>query len=345
MSGFENSFRIKLANRYLNKFTNGSIFFSKKKKIKFVPKVFFSLSFFFFKKFKPSVDFIFSFYKKNKKGFFPLKKNKKPDEILLFLNNKSLNLNNFEIIQVFRRRFKIFLILPLLGFFKTIKVLNYFSFFKYDSDLFKIYTNPTISKERPVLSEYKNYSNIFKKNFIYSPGTLPSFPKLDITSSLESLLYLFSNPTFFKYFFFKKKKSLSSHKFVSYNMFNYFFYSKNFLSFNKTNLFPVNEYFNYKIKKFLIKTFDFKKFTANSMPYHYYTILKFLEKCSGNKIFFKLNPFLSNALDLEEKITCLLWSQKVKNFRKLLGPRLVLNESLQILYCCLKNKDVFILSD
>jgi hypothetical protein len=40
-----------------------------------------------------------------------------------------------------------------------------------------------------------------------------------------------------------------------------------------------------------------------------------------------------------------LWSQKIKNFRKMLGPRLYLVESLQILFLSLKLKDPFLLSN
>jgi hypothetical protein len=74
-------------------------------------------------------------------------------------------------------------------------------------------------------------------------------------------------------------------------------------------------------------------------------LIRFLEFCSGKKVYLKLNPFLNTNLNFNEKAQCLLWSQKVKYFRKVLGPRLFLNESLQIIYLSLKLKDPYVLSN
>lgn len=132
--------------------------------------------------------------------------------------------------------------------------------------------------------------------------------------------------------------------FINFYLNNFFFYSKTTKNFTFTNLFANSESFSFVFKKFLIKTFSTNKFSVEESPLHYDAICRFLEFCSGKRIYAVFNPFMTNMLDFEEKTRCLIWSQKIKSFRKVLGPRLFLNESLQIIYFCLKNKDVYVLA-
>jgi hypothetical protein len=55
--------------------------------------------------------------------------------------------------------------------------------------------------------------------------------------------------------------------------------------------------------------------------------------------------FLNNCLDFNEKAICMNWAPRLKSFRRSLGPRLFLAESLEILYLALKLKDPFFLSN
>jgi hypothetical protein len=65
----------------------------------------------------------------------------------------------------------------------------------------------------------------------------------------------------------------------------------------------------------------------------------------GKKILIKIFNFLNYILTAAEKMQCLLWSQKLRSFRKALGPRLFLAESLEIIYISLKLKDPYFLSN
>jgi hypothetical protein len=95
----------------------------------------------------------------------------------------------------------------------------------------------------------------------------------------------------------------------------------------------------------MLKIFNYSKFPTVTTLWHYNTLIRFLEFCSGKKVFVKFFNFLITNLTFSEKAQCLLWAQKVKYFRKVLGPRLFLNESLQIIYLSLKLKDPYILSN
>jgi hypothetical protein len=95
----------------------------------------------------------------------------------------------------------------------------------------------------------------------------------------------------------------------------------------------------------MLKIFSYSKFSITTVLWQYNTLLRFLEFCSGRKVCLKFFNFLGSTLNFSEKAQCLLWSQKVKYFRKVLGPRLFLNESLQIMFLALKLKDPFFLSN
>jgi hypothetical protein len=87
------------------------------------------------------------------------------------------------------------------------------------------------------------------------------------------------------------------------------------------------------------------KFTAGNALWCYQVIIRFLEFCSGKKACIQFYPFLINSLDFYEKLQCALWARRVKYYRKVLGPCLFLNESLQIMYLALKLRDPFVLTN
>lgn len=103
--------------------------------------------------------------------------------------------------------------------------------------------------------------------------------------------------------------------------------------------------FSYAFKKRILKYFDYSKFSGSTIAWQCAVLSRFLEFCSGKKVCLSFYPFLSNDLDFYEKAQCALWAQRVKYFRKVLGPQLFLAESLQIIYLSLKLKDPFVLSN
>lgn len=103
--------------------------------------------------------------------------------------------------------------------------------------------------------------------------------------------------------------------------------------------------FSYALKKRILKYFDYSKFSGSTIVWQCTVLSRFLEFCSGKKVCLNFYPFLSNDLSFYEKAQCALWAQRVKYFRKVLGPQLFLAESLQIIYLSLKLKDPFVLSN
>jgi len=68
-------------------------------------------------------------------------------------------------------------------------------------------------------------------------------------------------------------------------------------------------------------------------------LIRFIEYLIGKKVFIKFDFYILKLLNFIEITQCRIWSKKLKYYRKILGPNLYLNESLQILYLSLKLKD------
>jgi len=111
------------------------------------------------------------------------------------------------------------------------------------------------------------------------------------------------------------------------------------------NILPVSNSFSFNLKRHIVQSFNYRKlsFFYSYLPYH--TLIKFIEYCTGRQSFFKIDPFILKSLSINEISKCIMWSNRIKIFRKILGPRLFLAESLQIITLCLKLKDPYILSN
>lgn len=182
------------------------------------------------------------------------------------------------------------------------------------------------------LEELKNNKLFYEKKFI-------------VFGSTTSISNFFFNPIVLKYvfiFFKDSLKNLFSAKFLFSSLSHHlcFFNEKIAVS----NIFPT-EKFSFFFKKYFLYITDFNKFDYRLLFPFQISIIKFIQSCSGKRVLFKIYAYMNNLLSAEEQIRCLLWSQKVKYYRRVLGPKLFLNESLQIIYLSLKNKDIHLFSN
>ena len=227
--------------------------------------------------------------------------------------------------------------------FKNLQIYNDFRINRNKSDFYFLYTHIDIKLNNNINKFFFKFNY---KNFIFS--SLSLFSKI-VNFNFFNFFFFFNKIFFFKFFFFNKLNNIlffnKLNNILYWYVNNYFFYFKKKKNFLINNILPVNYFFNFSYKKFIFQIFSLEKFSSNITPYYYLTIIKFFEFISGKKIFFSINLNFSKYLNLNEKILCFMWSQRIKSFRKLLGPRLFLNESLQIIYLCLKNKDIFILTN
>ena len=95
----------------------------------------------------------------------------------------------------------------------------------------------------------------------------------------------------------------------------------------------------FTIYRRILRVVGFSKFIPNVVPYYQYTLIQFLESMTGKRVYLKFNPFIENSLTFLDLSRCMVWEQRVMGFRRILGPKIFLNESLRIIYLSIKNKD------
>lgn len=81
------------------------------------------------------------------------------------------------------------------------------------------------------------------------------------------------------------------------------FFSNRVNMYNTSNLVP-REHFSANIKRKLLKLFKFHRFSKNVVMWYYSMLIRFMEFCSGKKIYLKFNPFLDNYLTFTDLARC-----------------------------------------
>ena len=173
-----------------------------------------------------------------------------------------------------------------------------------------------------------------------------------LTRNLNFSSEIFTNPTLYKYLVYNNnllqfKYSSNSNKNTNMallNSLNKTLFNSRDNFFSKSNILPVS-IFKYSIKRRLLKIINFHKFSINVTMWYYNILIRFMENCSGKKVYLKFNPFIENSLPFSDVARCQMWSTRVTGFQRILGPKIFLNESLKILHIAIRFKDPTFLSN
>ena len=111
-----------------------------------------------------------------------------------------------------------------------------------------------------------------------------------------------------------------------------------------SNILP-SQFFKYSIRRKLFKLFKFHKFSVNVTMWYYNMLIRFMENCSGKKVYLKFNPFIENSLTFSDIARCNMWAIRVLSFQRILGPKIFVQESLQIFHVAIRSKDPTFLSN
>lgn len=185
-------------------------------------------------------------------------------------------------------------------------------------------------------------NNSFKKS---SATINPNTSYLEFFFRNTSLLtFVLANNTLFKYVYtlitHQTKLSLTT---LLLNLNSSLFGSTSHPILNSNLL--VTKSFSFSIQRRILKIFSYDKFSPNVTMWYYNTLIRFIENCTGKKVFVKFNPFIENSLTFNDLARCNLWAFRVQAFQKLLGPKLFLKESLKILHISFRYKDPTFLSN
>ena len=151
---------------------------------------------------------------------------------------------------------------------------------------------------------------------------------------------IISQPLFYKYFFWMTNpiSNINILSTPSLNSLTTHSFSSRINVFRLTNLWP-STFLNFTLKRKILKIFSFNKFLPNVTMWYYNLLIRFMESCTGKKVFLKFNPFIENFLSFSDIARCNMWSIRINSFQRLLGPKIFLNESLRIMHIALRFKD------
>ena len=163
---------------------------------------------------------------------------------------------------------------------------------------------------------------------------------------------LYNNSLLFKYFLFNtSNRNDNVYSFFSKTAvlpllkdLTRFNFSSRITFYQNSNLWP-SSIFKYAVRRKILKVFTYNKFLPNVTMWYYNTLIRFMENCSGKKVYLKFNPFIENSLTFSDLARCQMWMPRLWSFQKLLGHRIFINESLKILHLALRFKDPVFLSN
>ena len=64
-----------------------------------------------------------------------------------------------------------------------------------------------------------------------------------------------------------------------------------------------------------------------------------MENCSGKKIFLKFDTALEESFSFEEQARCVIFNERIRGFKRILGAHLFLHESIYIFQLAIRDKD------
>lgn len=298
-----------------------------------------------FDKFKKFDDFFVFYYKRSIATF-------RFDEFFSYSNTIKKTINNKKLLTVdyFFSKLSSSSLFRLKNYNTFFKIFSFFVTKKkkiFFRKLQNFYYQESNNKKRKKFNKktffFQNFSfhEIISSSKTYLNNQILNFNKF-FSLNFTDLVFFFNNPLFFKsYNFSKKNQSFKNTDYLSiYNS----LLKKNIKN-TWTNLYIDPSIFSVDVARQLSFASDYKKIKSFFAYLPYETLIKFIEYCSGKRAVVKIDPFLLKSIQAEDSTRCFLWSHRVKFFRKNLGPRLFLVESLQILTLCLRLRDPYVLSN
>jgi len=194
-----------------------------------------------------------------------------------------------------------------------------------------------------------NTRQLISKNNLTFHNLLQNTKLLHNTDLTASIL---ANKVIYKYLSFNyrdfKAWSTSRNNHLALRSFSNDFAQTHFNSrvtaYSNSNILP-SQHFNYSIRRKLFKLFKFHKFSINVTMWYYNMLIRFMENCSGKKVYLKFNPFVENSLGFSDIARCNMWAIRVASFQRILGPKIFVQESLHIFHVAIRFKDPTFLSN
>ena len=105
-----------------------------------------------------------------------------------------------------------------------------------------------------------------------------------------------------------------------------------------TNLQP-HKSFSYITSKKILSLFSTNKIREDIIPLYYNTLIRFMEHCSGKKIFIQLYPFLNQNITYDYIVRYKSWITRMKSYERRLGHKFFFEEALHIMHLSFTLRD------
>jgi hypothetical protein len=105
-----------------------------------------------------------------------------------------------------------------------------------------------------------------------------------------------------------------------------------------TNLQP-HKSFSYITSKKILSLFSTNKIREDIIPLYYNTLIRFMEHCSGKKIFIQLYPFLNQNITYDYIVRYKAWITRMKSYERRLGHKFFFEEALHIMHLSFTLRD------
>ena len=114
-------------------------------------------------------------------------------------------------------------------------------------------------------------------------------------------------------------------------------------SFNYSNLQP-HKSLKHIISKKILSLFSTNKIREDIIPMYYNTLIRFMEHCSGKKIFLQLYPFLNQNVTYDYIVRYKSWITRMKSYERRLGHKFFFEEALHIMHLSFVLRDSLLFS-
>lgn len=193
-------------------------------------------------------------------------------------------------------------------------------------------------RQRTVLKRLQNHPPLVNTNETFL-GT-SNYSTIIPFSSVQNLTSVISKPILLKYLLMGANDQIP----VRINTLTYAL-NKKFLSACgiNTNLTP-HASFRKSLNKKVLNSFTNKSLDENLIPWYYHTLVRFLEHCSGKKVFFQFYPFMNQSVSAEHAARYSRWLPRMAFYERKLGHRFFLEEALHIMHLSFALRDPKILA-
>ena len=102
---------------------------------------------------------------------------------------------------------------------------------------------------------------------------------------------------------------------------------------------------HYTLRKRLLRFLSTASFQVEVTQWYYLTLTRFVEYCTGRKVALFFGPFVDDCLTFEERALSSTWLNRLMGFKKRLGHRIFIKESLSVILASFKLKDPTLLAN